>query len=158
MIYKNIKNEFEYILWLRGRIKALRFGISHRVKTDSTDDFELLTRKLKSYNAEFNSVIDELTSLLRNGDLSAQTDNIGQESGALRIRSSCSERQEKETRENSQTAHQGGSDGGSEAERENRFPDGSDARLLFAAHQSKNSAPHRFQPRLEGLYNPDFRR
>lgn len=96
MIYKNIKKEFDYILWLRERIKKLHFGVSRRVKTDSTEDFELLTRKLKSYQQEYNIVIDELYSLLKDVCLSEQIDNIGQESGTLSIRDAyfCGQKEE----------------------------------------------------------------
>jgi len=86
MIYKNIEKEFGYILWLRERIKKLHFGVSRKVKTDSTEDFELLTRKLKSYQQEYNLVINELYSLLKDASLSEQIDNIGKESGTLSIR------------------------------------------------------------------------
>ena len=96
MIFKDIQKEFDYILWLRKRIKVLTFGISRQVKTDSTTDFGLLTHKLNSYKQEFNFVVDELISLLKNGDLPAQIDNIGKESGALSIRSAYSLRQEEE--------------------------------------------------------------
>ena len=96
MIYKNIKKEFDYILWLRERIKNLHFGISRKVKTDSTEDFELLTRKLKSYQQEYYLVINELYSLLKDVGLSEQIDNIGQESGALPIRDAyfCGQKEE----------------------------------------------------------------
>lgn len=106
MIYKNIKNEFNYILWLRERIKTLKFGITRRIKTDSTTDFELLTRKLNSYEQEYNSVIDELYSLLKDGNLSEQVNNIREESGALSIRDaySCWPKEEKE--ESSQTPNE----------------------------------------------------
>jgi len=70
MLYKNIKKEFTYILWLRERIKSLNFGISRKIKTDSTTDFELLARKLNSYKQEYSSAIDELYSLLKNECLS----------------------------------------------------------------------------------------
>src|SRR5680860_1403302 len=96
MIYKNLKQEFEYILWLRTRIQKITFGISRRVKTDSTTDFLLLTRKLKSYQEEFRFVTNELNSLLTNDSLLAKTDNIGQESGALPIRDAYCNWQEEE--------------------------------------------------------------
>ena len=86
MIYKNIKREFDYIVWLRERIKTLRFGITRRIKTDSTTDFELLVRKLKSYQEEYSSVVEELYSLLKDGYLSEQVNNLRKESGTLSIR------------------------------------------------------------------------
>ena len=105
MIYKNIEKEFNYIIWLRERIKTLKFGITRRIKTDSTTDFELLTRKLNSYEQEYNSVTDELYSLLRDGYVSEQVNNIREESGALSIRDaySCWPKKEKET--DSKTTH-----------------------------------------------------
>ena len=117
MIFKNIKQEFEYILWLRMRIQKISFGISRRVKTDSTTDFPLLTRKLKSYKHEFNLVLGELISLLKNDDLSAKTDNIGQESGALPIRDAYCDWQEEETKKARQKANQAGSGGRSQKQR-----------------------------------------
>jgi hypothetical protein len=106
MIYKNIKKEFDYILWLRERIKTLKFGITRRIKTDSTTDFELLVRKLNSYQQEYSSVIEELYSLLKDGYLSEQVDNIREESGALSIRDaySCWPKEEKE--KSRQTSHE----------------------------------------------------
>ena len=104
MIYKNIKNEFNYILWLRERIKTLKFGITRRIKTDSTTDFELLTRKLNSYEQEYNSVTDELYSLLKNGNLSEQVNNLREESGALPIRDAYSCWPKEEKQENRQTS------------------------------------------------------
>jgi hypothetical protein len=106
MIYKNIKNEFNYILWLRERIKTLKFGITRRIKTDSTTDFELLTRKLNSYEQEYNSVTDELYSLLKNGNLSEQVNNLREESGALSIRDAYSCWPKKEKEENSQAPNE----------------------------------------------------
>jgi hypothetical protein len=106
MIYKNIKREFDYIIWLRERIKTLRFGITRRIKTDSTTDFELLVRKLKSYQEEYSSVVEELYSLLKDGYLSEQVNNLREESGALSIRDaySCWPKEEKE--ESRQTSHE----------------------------------------------------
>ena len=157
MIYKNIKQEFDYLLWLRARIKQMYFGISKKVKTDGTTDFALLTRKLNSYKLEFNSVTDELVSLLRNDDLSAQTDNIRKESGALRIRSAYSNWPE-ENAKSGQATHQGRSYDRSEIKRTQRFSNGNNKRLLFAPHQGEDNQTYRFQPRLKGLYNSDFRR
>lgn len=117
MIYKNIEKEFGYILWLRERIKKLHFGVSRRVKTDSTEDFELLTRKLKSYQEEFNFVTGELNSLLTNDDLLAKTDNLGQESGALSIRDAYCSWQEEEAEKGRQKTNQGGSGGRSQKQR-----------------------------------------
>ena len=110
MIFKDIQKEFDYILWLRKRIKALTFGISRQVKTDSTTDFALLTRKLNSYRQEFNFVVDELISLLKNDDLPTQADNIGKESGALSIRSaySCWQEEEQEARQKANQRRSGG--------------------------------------------------
>jgi len=88
MIFKNIKKEFDYILWLRERIKKLSFGVSRKVKTDGTIDFALLSRKLNSYKREFQLVLDELYSLLKSDDIPTKTDYIRQESGTLSIRSS----------------------------------------------------------------------
>jgi hypothetical protein len=100
MIYKNIKREFDYIIWLRERIKTLRFGITRRIKTDSTTDFELLVRKLKSYQ--------ELYSLLKDGYLSEQVNNLREESGALSIRDAYSCWPKKEKEESHQTSHERG--------------------------------------------------
>lgn len=86
MIYKNIKREFDYILWLRERIKTLKFGITRRIKTDSTTDFELLTRKLNSYQEEYGSIIEELYSLLKDGYVSEEINYIREESRTLSIR------------------------------------------------------------------------
>ena len=98
MLYKNIKREFDYIIWLRERIKTLRFGITRRIKTDSTTDFELLVRKLNSYQEEYSSVVEELYSLLKDGYLSEQVNNLREESGTLSIRDaySCWPKEEKE--------------------------------------------------------------
>jgi hypothetical protein len=117
MIYKNIKQEFEYILWLRTRIQKITFGISRRVKTDSTTDFLLLTRKLKSYQEEFKFVTNELNSLLTNDSLLTKTDNIGQESGALPIRDAYCDWQEEETKKARQKANQTGGGGRSQKQR-----------------------------------------
>ena len=106
MIYKNIKKEFDYILWLRERIKILKFGITRRIKTDSTTDFELLVRKLNSYQQEYSSVIDELYSLLKDGHLSEQINNIREESGALSIRDACSCWPKEEKEKSRQTSHE----------------------------------------------------
>ena len=108
MIYKNIKREFDYIIWLRERIKTLRFGITRKIKTDSTTDFELLVLKLKSYQEEYSSVVEELYSLLTDGYLSEQVNNLREESGALSIRDaySCWPKEEKE--ESRQTPHERG--------------------------------------------------
>ena len=86
MIYKNIKREFDYILWFRERIKTLKFGITRRIKTDSTTDFELLTRKLNSYQEEYGSIIEELYSLLKDGYVSEEINYIREESRTLSIR------------------------------------------------------------------------
>lgn len=106
MLYKNIKREFDYIIWLRERIKTLRFGITRRIKTDSTTDFELLIRKLNSYQEEYSSVVEELHSLLKDGCLSEQVNNLREESGALSIRDaySCWPKEEKE--KSRQTSHE----------------------------------------------------
>ncbi|MBN2884723.1 hypothetical protein JXE04_02250 [Patescibacteria group bacterium] len=106
MIYKNIKREFDYIIWLRERIKTLRFGITRKIKTDSTTDFELLVRKLKSYQEEYSSVVEELYSLLKDGYLSEQVNNIREESGALPIRDAYSCWPKKEKEENSQAPNE----------------------------------------------------
>lgn len=118
MIFKDIEKEFDYILWLRKRIKTLAFGISRQVKTDSTTDFALLNRKLNSYKQEFNFVVDELISLLKNVDLPAQIDNIGKESGALSIRSAYSHRQAEEQKAR-QKENQGRS--GSRSQKQSRL-------------------------------------
>jgi hypothetical protein len=97
MIFKNIKKEFEYILWLRERINKLNFGVSRKVKTDGTKDFALLARKLNSYQREFRLVLDELYSLLKNDDLPTKTDYMRQESGTLSIRSSYCDWQKAKT-------------------------------------------------------------
>jgi len=101
MIYKNIRQEFDYLLWLRMRIKRLAFGLEKRVKTDGTCDFALLARKFRSYKQEFNLVLGELFSLLKDDDISEKTDYIRKESGAVRIRSAYScwkkEKEEKNT-------------------------------------------------------------
>ena len=117
MIYKNIRKEFEYIIWLRERIKTLNFGISRKVKTDSTTDFELLTRKLNSYKQEYDLVTNELHSLLKDVDLLAKIDNIGQESGAISIRDAYSCWPKKEDKEKDSKTHERTSNGGSEPER-----------------------------------------
>jgi len=117
MIYKNIKKEFDYILWLRERIKTLKFGITRRIKTDSTTDFELLVRKLNSYQQEYSLVINELYSLLKDGYLLEQINNIGQESGALPIRDAYSCWSKKEDKEKGSKTHERTSNGGSETER-----------------------------------------
>ncbi|MFA4942273.1 MAG: hypothetical protein WC564_01380 [Patescibacteria group bacterium] len=75
MIYKDIKKEFDYILWLRERIKKLRFGISHRVKVDSSTDFEMLTRKLKDYEQEYELLVYDLYLLLKDYGLSGKINN-----------------------------------------------------------------------------------
>jgi hypothetical protein len=106
MIFKNIKKEFDYILWLRERIKVLHFGITRKIKTDSSTDFEMLARKLNSYKQDYSSVVDELYSLLKDDSLSKQVNNIGEESGALSIRSSYSCWQEKEEQEKVQASQQ----------------------------------------------------
>jgi len=80
MIYKNIKKDFEFILWLKGRIEKLRFGINNKVKTDSSTDFEMLARKLKDYEKEYTLLVDDLYSLLKDYDVSRKTDNFGQSS------------------------------------------------------------------------------
>ncbi len=85
MLYKNIEKEFTYILWLRKRIKELTFGIKYQVKTDSTTDFTLLINKLNSYQEEFNLVIDEFYSLLKNETLPTQINTIGTKSRTLSI-------------------------------------------------------------------------
>lgn len=106
MIYKNIKKEFDYILWLRERIKTLRFGITRKIKTDSTTDFELLVRKLNSYQEEYSSVVEELYSLLKDGYISEQVNNLREESGALSIRDAYSYWENEEKEESSQTSHE----------------------------------------------------
>ena len=138
MIYKNIRKEFEYILWLRERIKTLSFGISRKVKTDSTTDFELLTRKLNSYQQEFNLVVDELSSLLKDGNLLAKIDNIGQEGGALSIRDAYSCWPKKEDKEKDSKTHEGTSNGGSETERRQCFSNRSNEGLFSASHESED--------------------
>jgi len=80
MIYKNIKYEVDYIIWLKERIKKLRFGVNNKVKTDSSIDFEMLARKLKSYEQEYSSLVDDLYSLLKGYDVSRKTDNFRQSS------------------------------------------------------------------------------
>ena len=106
MIYKNIKREFDYILWLRERINTLKFGISRRIKTDSTTDFELLVRKLNSYQEEYSSVIEELYSLLKDGYVSEKINHIREESRTLSIRGAylCWPKKEEK---NNQAPHQG---------------------------------------------------
>ena len=104
MIFKNIKEEFEYILWLRERIYKLNFGITRRVKTDSTEDFGLLTRKLKTYRQEFDFVVDELYFLLKPDDIPKQANNLREESRALSIRDSyCEWQEEKIEKEHEET-------------------------------------------------------
>ncbi|MFA5163229.1 MAG: hypothetical protein WC441_01740 [Patescibacteria group bacterium] len=105
MIYKNIKREFDYIIWLRERIKTLRFGITRRIKTDSTTDFELLVRKLNSYQEEYTSVVEELYFLLKDDHLSEQVNNIREESGALSIRDAYSCWPKEEEEKSRQTSH-----------------------------------------------------
>jgi len=75
MIYETIKEDFNYILWLKTRIEKLRFGIERKIKTDSSTDFEMLANKLKNYEEEYASSIDEMYSLLRAYDVSRETDN-----------------------------------------------------------------------------------
>jgi hypothetical protein len=106
MIFKNIKQEFDYILWLRERINKLNFGITRRVKTDSTNDFELLARKLNTYRQEYEFVLNELYSLLKNDGLSTETNNLREESGALPIRSSYSDWEKKKDEAELQAAKQ----------------------------------------------------
>ena len=142
MIYKNIKHEFEYILWLRERIKTLNFGISRKIKTDSTTDFELLTRKLNSYQQEFNLVVDELNSLLKDGNLLTKIDNIGQESGALSIRDAYSCWPKKEDKEKDTQTHKGRSNGGSETKRSQCFSSRSNEGLFSASHESEDCPPN----------------
>jgi hypothetical protein len=106
MIYKNIKKEFDYILWLRERIKTLKFGITRRIKTDSTTDFELLTRKLNSYQEEYGSIIEELYSLLKDGYVSEEINYIREESRTLSIRGAYSCWPKEEKQESRQTSHE----------------------------------------------------
>lgn len=120
MIFKNIKKEFDYILWLRERINKLRFGISRKVKTDSTTDFALLGRKLISYQREFKLVLDELYSLLKNDDLPTKTDYMRQESGTLSIRSSYCDWQKAKAPKN-KAEDERGSDGGNKKQRRMRI-------------------------------------
>lgn len=122
MLFRNIKNEFNYILWLRDRIKQLNFGVSRKVKTDSTTDFELLTRKLKSYNQEYDFALSEFITLFkRNDDLLEKTDNNGQESGTLRIRDSYSCWQKEEENKNDKKKNSGRSDGRGQKQRRLRI-------------------------------------
>ena len=120
MIFKNIKKEFEYILWLRERINKLNFGVSRKVKTDGTKDFALLTRKLISYRREFKLVLDELYSLLKNDDLPTKTDYMRQESGTLSIRSSYCDWQKAKAPKNKEE-DKGRSDGGNKKQRRMRI-------------------------------------
>lgn len=76
MTYKKIKEDFNYILWLKENIEELRNGINRKVKTHGSTDFGMLANKLKHYEIEYSSMIDELYSLLRAYDVSRETDNF----------------------------------------------------------------------------------
>ena len=117
MIYKDIREKFDYIIWLRERINKLNFGISQKVKTDSTNDFALLTRKVKSYQREFQLVLDELYFLLKDEDLLAKINYLGQESGALRIRSAYLRWQKEKEEKARQKANQTRGGGRSQKQR-----------------------------------------
>ena len=76
MTYKKIQWDFDYILWLKARMETLRNGINRKIETDHSTDFEMLANKLKHYEIEYASMIDELYSLLRECDVSRKTDNF----------------------------------------------------------------------------------
>jgi hypothetical protein len=121
MLFKNIKQEFDYIIWLRERINKLNFGITRRVRTDSTEDFELLARKLKTYRQEFTFILDELYSLLKEDGLSTKADNLREESGALSIRGSYSDWEKKESETAKQKTNQRRSNSGNKTQRRLSF-------------------------------------
>ncbi len=63
--FRKLNRDFELILWLKKRIKYLKEGIGAKRKTDSITDFELLSRKLKVYQEEYDFRVNEIHLLLK---------------------------------------------------------------------------------------------
>ena len=90
--YKAIRKKLDLVFWLKERIDKLEFGIRNKVKTDSSTDFEMLSRKLSSYKEEYEDQLTELISSFKlnyeTKSLSPENDSLREESGAISLRSS----------------------------------------------------------------------
>ncbi len=90
--YKTIRKKLDLVFWLKERIDKLEFGIKNKVKTDSSLDFEMLSRKLSSYKEEYEDQLTELISSFKlnheSKSLSQKNDSLREESGAISLRRS----------------------------------------------------------------------
>lgn len=103
MDIKKLRQELEYLYWLKTRIKDLRHSIKTRTEFDHSTDFAMLARKLKNYELDYFESAEEIIKFLKDEayvkqdiDVQAKTDSIRQFLGAVSLQQAGEDRPQEE--------------------------------------------------------------